>query len=159
VPPSRFVTDSSLDALARRLRFLGYDVTTHRGARLEDLFDAGRREGRIVLTLSARHPKRFAGVPALRVPREDALGAVRGIARDHQPSGPPFSRCPACNHALQRRLAFEARGEVPPRVLKTAEALQYCPECGKWYWEGSHTARMREWLERAVEGPIGPGTG
>ena len=55
--PARFVTDSSLDELARRLRFLGYDIVTLAGARLEELFVAGRRDGRTVLTLSARHPR------------------------------------------------------------------------------------------------------
>ena len=156
MPHARFVTDASLDSLARRLRFLGYDVATQRGARLEELFERARREGRIVLTLSARHPKRFADVPVLRVPRDDEPAALRAIAADHEPASPPFSRCPECNSALQRRLAFEARGEVPARVLRDARALHYCPTCGKWYWEGSHTARLREWLERALGRPIAP---
>ena len=153
--PSRFVTDSSLELLARRLRFLGYDVATLRGARLEDLFERARLDGRIVITPSARHPRRFADVTAIRVEREDPLAAVRAVAGEHEPAGPPFSRCPACNHALEHRLAMEARGEVPAGVLRGAESLRHCPECGKWYWEGSHTARMREWLERALGGPIG----
>jgi uncharacterized protein with PIN domain len=157
VPPARFVTDASLDSLARRLRFLGYDVVTLRGARLEDLFESARREGRTVLTLSARHPKKFADVPALRVPREDEAATLRAIAAEYQPASAPFRRCPVCNGALQRRLAFEARGEVPTRVLRDAAALQYCATCGKWYWEGSHTARLREALERALGRPIGPG--
>src|SRR5262249_39141672 len=38
--PTRFATDDSLDHLARRLRFLGFDVVTHKGARLEELFAA-----------------------------------------------------------------------------------------------------------------------
>lgn len=150
--PSRFVTDLSLDAVARRLRFLGFDVVTQRAGRLEDLFESGRREGRIVLTLSARHPRRFADVAALRVPREDPAAAVRAIAMEHEASGPLFSRCPACNTTLQHRLAIEAIGEVPARAARGAETLSYCPTCGKWYWEGSHTARLREWLATALGG-------
>src|SRR5262245_19349889 len=50
--PTAFVTDSSLALVARRLRFLGYDVATHPGARLEELFAAAREQGRTVLTLS-----------------------------------------------------------------------------------------------------------
>ena len=150
--PSRFVTDLSLDGVARRLRFLGFDVMTQRSGRLEDLFESARREHRIVLTLSARHPRRFADVEALRVPREDPVSAVRAIAMAHQASGPLFSRCPACNTALQHRLAVEAIGEVPARAARGAETLSYCPTCGKWYWEGSHTERLREWLATALEG-------
>ena len=157
MPPARFVTDTSLDLLARRLRMLGYDVATAPGARLEELFEAGRREGRTVLTLSARRPPRFAAVPALRMPRADPAAALREIAAAHEPAGPPFSRCPGCNVALQRRTAFEAVGEVPGTVLRSSPSLTYCPHCGKWYWEGSHVARLREWLERALGRPLAGG--
>jgi len=152
--PSRFITDTSLELLARRLRMLGYDVASVPGARLEELFDAARRDGRTVLTLSARHAARFADVPALRVARGDAAAALREVAAGHEPAGLPFSRCPRCNVALQRRTAFEATGEVPGRVLRHAPALTYCPQCGQWYWEGTHVARLRAWLEAALGRPL-----
>lgn len=154
--PTRFVTSASLDFVARRLRFLGYDVVTHPGARLEELFEAGAREERAVLTTSARHPKRWAHVPAVVVVRGDAAGAVRALAAAHEPSGPPFSRCPRCNLALQRRTSFEAIGEVPGRVTRANAMLTWCPGCGQWYWEGTHTARLREWLSRTLERPLDP---
>jgi hypothetical protein len=157
---TRFVTDASLDFVARRLRFLGYDVVTHRGARLEELFEAAARDGRTVLTLSARHPRRFAAVPAVRALRADAAGTVRAISEAHAPAGPPFSRCPACNVALRSRTPFEAHGEVPGRVTRAGHALTWCPACGKWYWPGTHVARLVEWLQaatgRAVAAPGPP---
>jgi hypothetical protein len=150
VSPARFVTDASLEFLAHRLVFLGFDVAVIRGARLEELFEAGRRQGRTVLTLSSRHPRRFADVPAVVVERGDAAAALRAIASAHQPTGAPFSRCAGCNAALQGRHPLEARGEVPGRVLRQATALQHCPVCGKWYWEGTHVVRLRVWLEQAL---------
>lgn len=154
MPPARFITDTSLEQVAHRLVFLGYDVATHRGARLEELFEVGRREGRTVLSLSARHPRRFSDVPAIVVARGDAAGAVRAIASAHEPAGAPFSRCAPCNQALQTRHPLEARGEVPGRVLRSATPLRYCPMCGKWYWEGTHVARLRAWLEAALGRPL-----
>ncbi len=153
VSVARFVTDSSLAFLARRLRFLGYDVEVLRGARLEELFEAARAEGRIVLTTSARHPRRHANVIAWSLPRGEPEQCVRAIRSRAEPSGPPFSRCPACNVALQRRHPLEARGEVPGRVLRGARSLTHCPSCGKWYWEGSHVARLRHWLATALGRP------
>ncbi len=158
MPAARFITDTSLELVAHRLVFLGYDVATVRGARLEELFEAGRREGRTVLTLSARHPRRFAGVPAIVVPRGDARGAVRAIASAHEPAGAPFSRCAPCNQPLHVRHPMEARGEVPGRVLRSASVLHYCPLCGKWYWEGSHVAHLRAWLEEALGRPLSAGS-
>lgn len=155
--PARFITDTALDLLARRLRFLGYDIVTVRGARLEEVFEAARREGRIVLRLSPRHPRRFSDIASLAVPRENPQAALRGIAQAYEPAGPPFSRCPACNTALERRHAIEARGEVPGRVLRSGSGTSHCPSCGKWYWEGSHVKRLRAWLERALGGPLATG--
>jgi uncharacterized protein len=160
--PARFVTDASLEFLAHRLVFLGYDVAVIRGARLEELFEAGRREGRAVLTLSSRHPRRFADVAAVVVARGDAGAALRAVVSVHQPAGVPFSRCAMCNSALQRRHPLEARGEVPGRVLRSAPVLLHCPVCGKWYWEGTHVARLRAWLEQALGHPLaasGPAAG
>jgi len=159
VTPHRFATDSSLDFLARRLRFLGYDVASVRGARLEDVFETAARESRIVLTPSARHPRRFGDVPVVRVEREAPERAVRAIAAAYLPASAPFHRCPECNTALERRTAFEAHGEVPGRVLRRVQALHYCPHCGKWYWDGSHVARLRAWLEAALGRPLDAGAG
>ena len=159
VTAARFVTDSALDFLARRLRILGYDVLTLRGARLDELFEVAAREQRHVLTLSRRRPKRHAGVPCTSVVRGDAAGAVRAIAAVHAAAGPPFSRCPACNVTLRPRTAFEAHGEVPGRVLRSGRPLAHCGMCGKWYWEGSHTARLRAWLEEALGHPLEPPPG
>ncbi|MEY4375394.1 MAG: hypothetical protein RL760_1561 [Candidatus Eisenbacteria bacterium] len=153
-PATRFVTDASLDELARRLRFLGYDVTTHRGARLEELFDAAAREGRTVLTLSARHPRRHAEVSVVRVPRGDTAAALRAITDAHAPATAPWSRCPACNVALHVRSAFEARGEVPGRVTRQGLRLTWCPSCARWFWPGSHVARLSAWFEQVLGRPV-----
>lgn len=151
---TRFVTDASLDFVARRLRFLGYDVVTHRGARLEELFESAAREGRTVLTLSDRRPRRWAGVPVVRAARGDAAATVRAIADAHAPAGPPFSRCPACNVALRARTPFEAHGEVPGRVTRAGGPLTSCPACGKWYWPGTHVTHIVAWLQSATGRPV-----
>ena len=156
---TRFVTDSSLDLLARRLRFLGYDIVTHRGARLEELFVTAAAEGRTVLTLSLRRPRAHADVPVLQVPRSDVATAVRKVADAHTPAGPAWSRCPACNVALHSRSAFEARGEVPGRVARMGVAFTWCPSCARWYWPGSHVARMNAWFAAVLGWPeagLGP---
>jgi uncharacterized protein with PIN domain len=148
--PTRFVTDASLDQLARRLRFLGYDVETHRGARLEELFAVAAAQNRTVLTLSARRPRPTDAVAVLRVERGDEAGAVRAVAGHHVPSGPRWSRCPACNCALRPRSTFEAIGEIPARITRSGWPLSWCPSCGRWFWPGSHVARMNEWFDRVL---------
>jgi len=150
----RFATDRSLDELARRLRFLGHDVAGFGGVPLAELFELARRDGRCVLTLSAQHPRRFADVSVMRLPREDLAAQVRAVADAHPATGLPFSRCALCNTALQRRHPLEARGEIPGRVLRRVRVALYCPHCGKWYWHGSHVDRLRAWLGETLGRPI-----
>ena len=107
-----------------------------------------------MLTLSVRHPRRYAGVAAIRIPRGDAAAALRAVANAHAPVGAPWSRCPACNVALHSRSAFEARSEVPARVARLGSPLTWCPACGQWYWHGSHVTRMTRWLEAAIGRPL-----
>ena len=45
---------------------------------------------------------------------------------------------------------------MPGPVARAATHLHHCPTCGKWYWEGSHVDRVREWLERALGRPLEP---
>lgn len=156
MPATRFVTDASLEYLARRMRFAGFDVVTHRGARLEELFEIAAREERTVLTTSARHPGRWRDVPVRRVDRGDFAAALRALAAEHEPASVPFMRCPDCNQPLRRRTSFEAVGEVPGRVTRAGGPLTWCPSCGKWYWVGTHVARIREWLEAALGHPLPP---
>ena len=162
--PTRFLTDASLEQVARRLRFLGYDVVTHRGSRLEELFDLAAADGRTVLTLSSRRPpRRLAGpVRVVQLPRGDLEGAIRAVTAEHAPATGAWSRCPTCNSALQSRSAFEARGEVPGRVTRLGVPLSWCPQCGRWFWPGSHVARMNAWFERVLGRPAAgapPSTG
>src|SRR6266850_296581 len=101
--PARFITDSSLDYLARRLRFLGFDVRTLEGARLEEVFSAARRDGRTVLKLSARHPRRFADVPAFGA----CVRPRAGRGDQERASAPPLPRLRQVVLAWQPRRASE----------------------------------------------------
>lgn len=148
--PIRFVTDASLAVVARRLRQLGYDVELHRGARLEELLEIAAREGRTVLTLSARKPKRWSAVATVRLVDADPAAAVRSVAGQAEASGAPLSRCSHCNHPLRVRSAFEAHGEVPGRVARRGGPLWSCTGCGQWFWLGSHTDKLRGWFEGAL---------
>jgi uncharacterized protein len=149
--PDRFVTDSSLELLARRLRLLGFDVECLSGAPLEAVFGRARASERVVLTLSSRHPRRFASIPAFRVPREPRA-ALRAVVERFVPESRALSRCSACNAPLVTRPASSAPATVPERVRETATTLEHCEACGRWYWPGTHVAKMREWIAAAMVG-------
>jgi uncharacterized protein with PIN domain len=44
------------------------------------------------------------------------------------------------------------RGRVPEFVYETQEAFSTCPECGRYFWHGTHYASMLEQVRLIVEG-------
>lgn len=154
MPAARFVTDHALERLAQRLRLAGYDTRSAGRARLDEVYAIAAEDGRAVVTPSRRHPARFGAVAAIVVPREDVVAALRMAVAQFGPADTaPFSRCLVCNTTLERRHPLEAAGEVPGGVTRRFRQLAHCPGCGRWYWDGSHVARLRAWLDAALGPP------
>ena len=145
----RIALDASLGRLAHLLRFLGYDVVIPEGT-LEDVFTAAARDRRLVVTPSHRRPARHGSVPAITVPRQDPAAALRIVVAHGPPGMAPFTRCVECNAGLAPEPAGHAADAVPERVARAHAVLHHCPECGRWFWEGSHVARVRAGLEAAL---------
>ena len=156
--PDPLMVENSLELLGRRLRMLGFDVESAGAVRLEPLLAQARERRRIALTPSARRPRRWAGVRVLTVPLADPAAAVRIVAAECVPAGAPFTRCPRCNVPLESRPAPDARDQAPDDVVSRGQPLWHCTACGRWFWEGSHTQRVRQWLRAArVLGTVEPG--
>lgn len=136
-----------LGRLARYLRFVGCDTAYVRGLQDDELVELARREGRVLLTrdraLSRRSPSSFlVESPVLAEQWRSVRRAWPSV-----PTEPSFLRCSLCNGSLEPRSAAEAReagSTVPPSVRRGEGPLYACRACGHLYWEGSHTARIRE---------------
>jgi hypothetical protein len=154
----RFCADAMLGRLARWLRVLGYDTTFE--AHVEDaaLVELALREGRIVLTRDRELPRRWR-VPSCLVRRSDApLEQLREVVERSglDPRRPLFRRCTRCNALTRAAERAEVEGRVPVRVWRREERFTVCPGCGRVYWAGSHTRRMRRTLARAMTGATLP---
>lgn len=142
----RFLADGMLGRLARYLRFLGEDVVYAPDRGDEVLREEARREERCLLTrdriLAARTPGAiYVASPELGAQLRGLWERLPGLSREVR-----FVRCSACNGPLEagRPLAGETWPEmVPVRFRADPEPLYRCRACGHWYWEGSHTARIR----------------
>jgi uncharacterized protein with PIN domain len=162
----RFLCDAMLVRLARWLRALGHD-TALAAPHEPDLAVARRAAdaGRWLLTrdrVLARDAP--AGAHVLRL-RADAPLAQLLELHAAMPLGPlalRLTRCLLCNAPLAPadaalRAAAVAAHAVPASVAP-ATPVWRCTGCGRWYWEGGHTRRMRAALARALGGPP-PGGG
>lgn len=82
--------------------------------------------------------------------REDLLKEffiVSGIQPD---LAEMFKRCLGCNSLLvplNQEQAQQHWPEIPEYVLRTQERFNWCDQCGKVYWAGTHVRNMIRTLE------------
>jgi uncharacterized protein with PIN domain len=136
----RFLADAMLGGLARWLRILGYDAEWEPQIDDRELVRRGLAEQRWVLTRDRRLAESGWTDNLLLIASDDPLDQLREVARRVPLSAARiFTRCSRCNRRLQKLSAEEAARLRPPAVTGP---LRRCPECGRLYWQGSHTERM-----------------
>ncbi len=157
-PPSkpRFYCDAMLGRLARWLRALGFDTAFDAGITDTDLVRRAWEEERWILTCDRRLQEEWRVSGCLVLRGEEPLTRLEEVLSHFGVEEPKcvFTRCLECNQVLE---AIDANGvervevQVPERVRRTHQEFSYCPGCGRIYWEGSHTRRMRRRLEEFFE--------
>jgi uncharacterized protein with PIN domain len=157
----RFVADAMLGRLARWLRLLGFDCAWEADVADEALVRRAVDEGRTVLSRDRALPEewRIAGIHLVRAEKVREQLAEVLDAFDLAPEIELLSRCSECNAPLRPATEREVARRVPPRVLERHDVFSACPECGRVYWEGTHTDRIRRFVDellregRAASGP------
>ncbi len=146
----RFIADAMLGRLARWLRTLGFDTAYDDTIADEDLVRRSLTEGRHILTRDRRlfEEWRIEGGLVLRADRPLAQLEEVVVAFALVPPERLFTRCTVCNGVLEPVERRTVEDSVPRRVLQREDDFARCPDCGRVYWEGSHTRRMRAVLER-----------
>ncbi len=157
----KFLADSMLGSLAKKLRLLGIDTVYASDADDGELRYLVRSRAMILLTKD-RSLARSLGDQALLVEGTDVRSEFLSVARKLPVLSlniDPFSRCLQCNEALVGMTPAQVRGKVPPYVLRSQKHFSGCPACGKVFWQGTHSEGMKrevEWME-SVLGSSGPG--
>lgn len=146
--PPRFVLDVHLGRLAGYLRLVGIDTHYSNDADDDTLVDRSHREARTLLTRDTGLLKRATVVDAAFVyaaePRRQLREVLDRFALHGQLA--PFTRCAHCNGVVEAADAATAAPHVPLRVLASNEWFNRCPDCGRFYWRGSHESRLRQGL-------------
>ena len=148
----RFLLDGMLGSLSRWLRIGGYDTEYRKDTPDDALIEEAAREKRILLTRDEALVKRARkrGVEAIYIEKEcdekalSQLSTILGLTFD-----PAQTRCPKCNHAVNKVAKTAVTGKVPEGTFKTVDDYWACPSCGSVYWRGSHWPRIVETLSGA----------
>lgn len=144
-----FACDAMLGALARWLRFAGFDAFYATDVDDRRLAALARSEGRWLLTCDRDLAAR-AGPRSLLLHRGSLAAQVAEVRR-RLPLAPErarfFTRCPACNGLLAEADRVRVAARVPPFVATTASRFRECPGCGRVFWPGTHAPRIARRLE------------
>jgi uncharacterized protein with PIN domain len=144
-----------LGRLARWLRTLGYDTAYDDAIADAELVRRAFEEGRHVLTRDRRLFREWRFDGGLLLHADGTLDQLTEVVEAFQLPAPTrlFRRCRECNGVLAAAGEEAISTRVPARVRERARHFSECPECGRVYWEGSHTARMRSVLEQVFGSP------
>jgi uncharacterized protein len=147
LPPDaeiKFFADVNVARLVRWLRAIGIDTVWEDAIADADLIKRAIVENRFVLTLDKRILREFRADNILLLKSESSPEQFAEIVRHFQIEKPQklFTRCLVCNTLLRNAEMEEISANAPLYARETHEKFYYCPQCGKIYWEGSHTRRM-----------------
>jgi len=145
----RFLADGMRARLPRGRRARGPDAPAAPDRAARALAGRARLGGRRLLPRDVALARQ-RGVPALLITSDRLDDQLLQVARQLRLSleTPGLTRCLACNTPLVAASRDQAAGRVPPYVLATQPRLSQCPACQRFYWPGTHWARMQEHLAR-----------
>lgn len=154
---TRFVLDTHLGTLARRLRLLGFDARYRNDYSDRELLRVARDERRVILTRDRGLLKVRTVTHGYCVRASDPDSQVREVLSrlDLRGQVRPFTRCTTCNGTLGPVARAAVAARLPPRLRGDQDRFMRCAECGRIYWRGTHYDRLADWVERVV----GPGAG
>jgi uncharacterized protein with PIN domain len=139
-----------LGKLAKWLRVLGYDAVYLRQAGDAEIL-ARLGEGRILLTRDRRAElwckQGRVFVVNANDPENQLREVVQGLGLTTQPDA-VSSRCLKCNSLLETASREEVWERVPEYIWQTQHQFHRCKDCGRVYWSGSHSERMRQRLQQ-----------
>jgi len=137
--------------LAKWLRVLGYD-THYQLHYSPEAIDAFVRHGRILLTRHKRRAERLSSAAVLICGNQvsEQLIELRRELHLEPARSTWFSRCLICNAILKQAREGVTGEKIPEYVLyQNRTNISFCPLCGRYFWPGSHRARMevqlKEW--------------
>jgi uncharacterized protein with PIN domain len=154
-PPSAFIADSHLGALARLLRMAGFDTLYRNDYADREIVAIAVAQSRIVLSRDRDLLKRRAVAHGCyvhaTVPAQQFSEVVRRL--DLEGAMQPFSRCLRCNAPLHEIARDAVRDRLPPSVRSAQTHFSQCRDCRRIYWPGTHWQSMRDRLDASLRTP------
>lgn len=149
----KFFADVMTARLVRWLRAIGIDTKWEDAISDADLVGKSIAEKRFVLRLDKKLPEQWRTDNVFLLKSEKPFEQFREVVAQFGLKKPKrlFTRCLVCNTDLRMAGENEIVENLAPEVRVKNKKFNFCPNCNKIYWEGSHTRRMRESVKKIFE--------
>lgn len=142
-----FVLDAMLGKLAKLLRILGYSAIYKKEGIGED--EVENIDGIALTRKRAWKDKKNVVVLYEDNPYNQLVELLeKGLIKWDEER--VFTRCVECNGLLEDIDREEAFGLVPDYIYRSFSKFVRCKDCGKVYWEGSHTENISKNLKNLL---------
>lgn len=145
----RFIVTKELGRLAKWLRIMGYDTDYFSKEQRTELIIKSLRENRVILTRNSRMA-RYTGVRIVHINSDFIEEQLRQIFSElgiRPVEDRLFSRCVICNVPIEKVEKGDIKDKVAPYVYQTQSLFMTCKRCGRIYWQGTHWAKVKEFLK------------
>jgi len=151
----KFAADAMLGRLAKWLRILGYDVAYLPSSIPDSLIEKARAEGRVILTRNRHLPQKSPGLKILFIESDHWREQLAQVLKAYRlrPGKSRFQRCVLCNRRLVSLGKKEVEGKVPEFVFAHYSSFFRCSQCGRIYWQGSHSCAMARIASQVLAAP------
>lgn len=143
-----FVLDVHLGTLARRLRLLGFDCLYRNDFSDAEVMQLSLEQGRTILTCDRGILRHKRVVHGYLVRSDQVDQQVREVLARYQlhERVRPWLRCMACNGLMEEVRKGEIEARLEPKTRLYYDDFRRCGECDRLYWQGSHFAKINQWL-------------
>lgn len=140
----KFIVDSMLGKLAKRLRLLGYDTLYDPDINDSEILKISKAEERYIVTrdrgLAKIHKAKVFLINSTDL--EKQLIEISRLAKIRLDEKVSFSRCSECNSPVRKVSKEAVKNIVPKLVYESLDKFSYCPKCRKAYWQGTHYQKL-----------------
>lgn len=144
-----FICDIMLGRLSRYLRILGLDALCSKNPGSQGTLER-TEEPPYFFTKRLKGPLygRTVHIKSDRIMEQ--LTEVRHIIAPYVDSDTVMSRCIECNVPLVAITREDIECRVPEYVYHHHKDFKQCPSCKRVYWGGSHTEKMKKWIDKML---------
>jgi uncharacterized protein with PIN domain len=154
----KFLVDSMLGKLARKLRIFGFDTVYLSNIDDNHLIKLAINTKRNMLTKDKELFVRSLrlDIPCYLLISENELDNFISIFKKYKikficPITNDFTRCTICNSKIQSikkdELSLTLKEYIPKKVFDNNNKFYFCKRCSKIYWNGTHIQELNKLID------------